>query len=242
MDYRISLWNYYHYANQPNLERVAQELRQAGFGIELWPRWQGEQNIYCELYKESVKCALRGMKISLHSGGARTFEENRTQIDFASHIGADNIVVHLPNLRLGEGKPDYSFAKDVVDYADSQGITIALENGPLRPLVSAIENIENLKICIDTGHIYFTDHSMKDYVDALRERVVHLHLQDTLEESDHYILGTGIIPIQDWEYLWSVLEEDGFTGACVFEIRPRSVLLSAHTSIRFLNSIRVLGS
>jgi len=237
MDYRVSLWNYYHYSSVPSLERVIADVKAQGYGIELWPAWQQERNLYTELYYEPVKAMLRGVRASLHSSGPQDFEGHKAEIDFAAYVGADRIVVHPDHLKVNVEKPDFALARDVLEYGRTKGVAIVLENGQLEELVRTIEAIPEFGICLDTGHVYFTSHTMKDFVDALKPRIAHLHLQDTLEESDHYILGTGIIPRTDWEYLWAALAEMRFHGPAVFEIRPRTVLRSVEESIQFLRSV-----
>ena len=44
--YSISLWNYFHYAYQPSLERVIADIWSAGYGIELWGSCWNEPDLY----------------------------------------------------------------------------------------------------------------------------------------------------------------------------------------------------
>lgn len=236
-DYRISLWNYSHYVRRFSLERAVDEIVSNGYGVELWPNWQDDVDLFDEVYRERLKVLLQGVRSSWHTGGARDFEANQRQIDTAAYVGSDVVVVHAPTLALGEENPDYGLAREVVAYASEKGVMIALENGPLALLAAAMEQVDDLKICIDTGHVYFTDNPMKAYVDTLKPRLVHLHLQDTLPNTDHYFLGSGIIPREDWEYLAAALMEISFSGAAVFEIRPRVPLQTAEVSVRFFNEI-----
>ena len=119
--------------------------------------------------------------------------------------------------------------------ADQSGITIALENGDLGVLKRALQNLRGLKICLDVGHVYFTTNTMKEFVDALVGDICHLHIQDTLGEKDHYVPGTGIIPMEDWRYLFEGLKEKGFKGASVLEIRPRSPMQHAEQTVEFFS-------
>ena len=237
LDYRISLWNYTHYARKLSLECAVDEIVSNGYGVELWPNWQDDVDLYGEVYRERLRVLLDGVRSSWHSGGVRDLEGNQRQIDTAAHVGSDTIVIHAPSLHLNQDKPDYGLARDVVAYAKEKGVTIALENGPLATLAGAIENVEDLRICLDTGHVYFTDEPMTKYVDTLKSRLVHLHLQDTLPNVDHYFLGSGIIPKEDWQYLLAALEEIPFSGAGVFEIRPRVPLQTAEISKNFIDGL-----
>ena len=242
LHYRISLWNYGHYTYPQSLEAAIAESAANGYGVELWDGWKEDRKLFSPLYRERLRVALANVPSSLHSGGVQSLADHQVQIDCAAHIGSDVIVIHPGHLNPPDGKgPDLAYGRDVVQYAAARGVTIALENGPLWFLAAAIEGIEGLKICIDTGHLYFEEGrrgqgpaSMAEYLRVLRPRLAHLHLQDRLDDSDHYILGTGRIPPADWELLVRALEEDDFRGAGVFEIQPRRVLRTAAESVAFL--------
>jgi sugar phosphate isomerase/epimerase len=53
----------------------------------------------------------------------------------------------------------------------------------------------------------------------------------------HYALGTGGIPLQDWELLTATLQEIGFDGTAVFEIRPRNPYQTARLGQHFLENL-----
>ena len=58
-----------------------------------------------------------------------------------------------------------------------------------------------------------------------------------LAGKDHFELGTGAIPTEDWELLASVLDEIDFKGIAVFEIRPRRPLQTALRAHTFFESL-----
>jgi sugar phosphate isomerase/epimerase len=234
-NYRISLWNYFHYNAPGTLERVIGQIRDDGFGVEIWPRWFEEGNIFDPIYRRRLQLLIGDMPSSLHGGSQDNLEWQRLQVETAADTNSDVIVVHSGNLRLGGDDPDFAFAQEVLDMASSSGIKIALENGDLGILQRALENLDGLNICLDVGHIYFTSNTMKDFVDSLVDNICHLHIQDTLGKIDHYTPGTGIIPIDDWKYLFRRLDERGFDGASVLEIRPRSPLQHAELTRKFFS-------
>ena len=236
LKYRISLWNYFHYHAVGSLERVVDQIRKAGYGVEIWPNWFEEQNLFDPIFRPRLRALLSDMESSIHGGGPDTFDNHKMQIDTAAETGSDVVVVHSGHMRLGEN-PDFAFAQEVVDYARERDVTIALENGALPVLKRALENVEGLKICLDVGHVYFTPDPMKSFVDSLRKHICHLHIQDTLGEMDHYVPGTGIIPREDWRYLFRCLDEEGFSGAAVLEIRPRTPLQDAELTKRFFDDL-----
>ena len=235
--YAVSLWNFYHYTTSPTLEGVAKEVSSKGYGLELWPWYDEEKNLYSRSYREQLKQIVKGVEISLHSGDVRTFAEHQTQIDTASYIGGKVIVVHPDNLFSDYNNPDYTLAQDIVDYAKKERVTIALENGPLEILEKAIENVKGLKICLDIGHIYATEHSLGDFLDSLKEHLVHLHLQDYIkipDMFDHVTCGTGLISQDDWHLFFNTLKEINYRGIAVFEIRPRPPMVEIDQAVNFL--------
>ena len=200
--------------------------------------------------RDRLKKLLKGVPSSWHGGGPDIFQE----IDTASYVGSDVIVGHAGNFHLEGKNPDFAFAKRVLDYAKGKNVTMVMENsaggGFLPDLKKAIEELDDLKICLDTGHIYVYDEpnaSMKAYVDALKNRLHHLHLNDFLNHPvrdytggsypEHFIPGTGIMPREDWLYLFRALEEVNFRGAAVLEIRPRVPLETARETVKFFKAL-----
>ena len=51
MKYSVSLWNYFHYADVPSLERVITLLREQDYGVELWGSWREEKDLFDDLAK-----------------------------------------------------------------------------------------------------------------------------------------------------------------------------------------------
>lgn len=249
-DYRISLWNYHFYrqvasetlcarSSRPgSLERVIGSIRDAGYGVELFPGWFDTDNLYHPIYRKRLRMLTSDMASSLHGGGPATLEQHQLQIDTAAETESDVIVVHIDHMKLGGEEPDFTFAQEVLDLAHERGITIALETGPLSILQRALKNLRQLAICLDTGHVYHYRETMKAFVDALKYDICHLHVEDSLDgKTEHYVPGTGIISSEDWRYLFENLEEIDFNGAWVFEIRPRTPLQHAEQARRFLTEI-----
>ena len=142
---------------------------------------------------------------------------------------------------------DLDLARQAVAYAAERGVTLALENGidtpPFSLLTSAVENVQGLAICLDVGHLYRpwdpapTPDPMREFLDALREHIVHLHIDDAFPDTeldDHFAPGTGGIPVADWRLLASALQEVDYRGMAVFEVRPRTPLETAALSKAFM--------
>ncbi len=237
LNYRISLWNYFHYHGVGTLESVIESVRNAGYGVEIWPGWFDEQNLFDPAHRSRLKALIGDIPSSIHGGGPDTIEHHRQQIDTAADTNCDVVVVHSGHMRLGPGDPDLDFAREVLDLATTRGIVLALENGPLETLLRATQHLDELAICLDVGHAYFSPDPLRAFIDRLKHKICHLHLQDILEDSDHYVPGTGNIPRDDWEYLFRNLDEIGFEGASVLEIRPRDPLQHAAQTRLFLDQL-----
>jgi sugar phosphate isomerase/epimerase len=187
------------------------------------------------------------MTVSLHTAGANTFDLQRKQIDAAVDLGAEVIVLHPSDFVSKDSSDlDVQLACKAVAYASERGVRLALENGQLPFLVNAIEKVEGLGICLDVGHVYLTPDPMNKFLAALKQRIIHLHIQDVLPEAeaglpctgkDHYIPGTGGIPDKDWRLFAATLKEINFQGIAVFEIQPRNPLQTAFLGRTFMRKL-----
>jgi sugar phosphate isomerase/epimerase len=252
IQYSISLWNYSHYASLQSLEHELALIRAQGYGVELWSPWRGEADLFDQVGRARLRPILQGMRVSLHTAVVNTFELHRKQIDAAADLGAEVVVLHSDDLLATDRVSlDVPLARDVVSYAADHGVKLALENGQLRFLERAIEEVDGLGICLDVGHVYLTPDPMSSFLDALKHHIIHLHLQDVASDADaclpgsaddHYVPGTGAIPEADWELLAETLREIDFQGTAVLEIRPRTPLQTALLATRFLEPILGNGS
>jgi sugar phosphate isomerase/epimerase len=253
IQYAISLWNFSHYVQVASLEEELAKIRHLGYAVELWKQWPGRESLYASSQRASLKAALAGMPVSLHTGLVYTLAEQQAQIDAAHELDASVLVVHPDEFYAGgeTGHLDVALLADVVAYAAQRGVRIALENGPLDFLEQALGKVDGLRICLDVGHVYFTGEPLAAFLDALKPYLIHLHIQDILPLAeielphggrDHYVPGTGGIPEHDWELLVATLQEIAFDGTAVFEIRPRNPYQTAHWGSQFLNRLGLCHS
>ena len=183
--YSVSLWNYSHYTHVPSLERIITLLREQDYGIELWGSWKETKDLFDEVGRKRLKHVLQGMTVSLHTAGANTFDLHKKQIDAAVDLGAEVVVLHSSDFVSNDNSDlDVQLACKAVAYASEHGVRLALENGQLPFLANAIEKVEGLGICLDVGHVYLTPHPMSKFLDTLKERIIHLHIQDVLTEAE----------------------------------------------------------
>jgi len=243
MNYALSLWNYWHYVYVGTQEEAVEEISKAGFGVEAW--------YDPDMSPELADALRKADPVSVHATGAwmkKWCEEKnismqevwKMELDDCAAFGCRTIVLHGSHVISNDYQLDVQLAQFIVNYGRDVGIAVALENTLEEQGLSfqweadAIAGVDGLKICLDTGHIYWTDHSMADYLDALKHRIVHLHLQDIVLEQekavsegygpDHLQPGSGGISTEDWHLLKDALEETGFDGMGVFEVRPRHPL------------------
>jgi sugar phosphate isomerase/epimerase len=247
----VSLWNYTHYHHSFSLEEVLTQLQKHEYGVELWNSWTNDRDLFQPSSRERLKQALVDMPVSLHSQiGLQDWDSHQRQVDTAAEMGARVIVVHADNFFYDHRKElNLALMKRVVDYAEAREVLIALENGQLPILKQALQEVEGLKICLDTGHVYLTDDPMSAFLEELAPHVAHLHVQEILTAPerrlvgeagiilDHYTPGTGGIPAEDWQLLFGTLREEGFRGMAVFEIQPRRPLQTALLAERFVNQL-----
>lgn len=245
--YAISLWNFSHYAGPGDLEGELAAVRAQGYGIELWPHWPGEPDLYSPAMRDRLVSALAGMPVSLHSALVRGFAAQAAQVDAAAELGANVLVTHSDEFfQEGTRRLDAPLCRDVVAYAAERGVRVALENGQLPFLAAAIGAVEGLHVCLDVGHVYLTDALLCDFLDALGPRIIHLHLQDMGLPGeaemphalrDHYTPGTGSIPAGDWHLLARTLRALDFRGMAVFEVRPRNPYHTARLGRQFFQEV-----
>jgi len=247
LDLRISTWNYEGYSSPATLEEAVRDAAGAGFGVEVWPTWRGRSGVFAADNRSCLKELLAGVRSSLHAAGIESIEDIVEQIDACAETESDVLVVHIDHLRVGS-EPDFGFGREATSYASEKGVFLALENGELNYLVRALDRLSDLYICFDTGHAYVMDEfarPMHEFVNALKWRIRHLHLQDIYLERGtrrglfdaHRTPGTCDIPKEDYEYLFEALDETGYKGAAVLEVRPFGPVEVAHQTQRFLESL-----
>ena len=160
-------------------------------------------------------------------------------IEATAMLGARNTVCHpvappgaeynVPVCR--EKNRDFFLRKS--DTAQKHGVTLCLENmlssrhfdgsldkrycADLDELVELMDRIdrENVKICLDSGHMHYMGVSAATAVGQLADRVAALHLHDNDTYSDQHLLPfCGTI---DWTELMAALAKAGYQGDLTLE-------------------------
>lgn len=166
-------------------------------------------------------------------------DKMKKSVVITSLLGCSNLVIHpiMPNgiedLKNGKQRETWDlnveFFKSLIDFAKQYGITICLENMPMRDfsiatpekileLVKEI-NDDNFKICLDTGHVsIFPQLSVGNEIRKLGDYIKVLHIHDNMGDGDHHLYPTkGII---DWRDFVNALDEIGYEGVLSLETSP----------------------
>jgi sugar phosphate isomerase/epimerase len=179
----VSLWNYLYYEDPRGLEDVLCEIREHGFGVELWPAVysldpyrpayhpkfplkEGFTRLY-DLFQKThrpwLRQALGGMRSCWHS---RAFDEKppayssfdayQEEIDTAAFLGSEAISMHYIGEELttqGFTDTDRASIRRVLDYGEDQGVCVALETRDLDSMKKAVDTFDNLGVCLDPACI-----------------------------------------------------------------------------------------
>jgi sugar phosphate isomerase/epimerase len=158
----------------------------------------------------------------------------RRAIRLTAKIGCKNWVVHvmMPFGPNDAGFDDEAFLKINLDFfrellpcAKENGVTICLENMPMKQLTysttaKTLEIIhmiddENFKLCLDTGH----EAIFGNVGDAVRLAVKDLgvfHIHDNSgKRDDHWFPGMGVV---DWKDFMAAVKEIEFDGVLSLEV------------------------
>ena len=163
-------------------------------------------------------------------------EDLRRTVELAAEVGAEIVVFHpgrLPSeYRRDPGALEaarsvlYANLEELIPYAERLGVVLAVENkqrGSNRDLIltpqehrEVLERFPGLWACLDFGHLNTLGLDPVEFVRALGERLIHVHLHDNHGQADEHLpLGEGNL---DWKRCISALAEAGFSGTTVLEI------------------------
>ncbi|MFH1616856.1 MAG: TIM barrel protein [Planctomycetota bacterium] len=194
-----------------SFEQECSFLKSLGFGVELWPTIRGHNE--CRFTRPNwprLYDATKDMLVCLHSrNDGPTREEWDEQIQCAKMLNAC-IVTDLPSLCISDklAIADWDFAAEVISLAEHHKVRLCVETGQLGTLLQVGKKFKSVWYCFDTGVANLAGSTaFKRYVDALADRIVHIHLSDNYGQLDDHEppgLREGISR-QDWEYLLNAL-------------------------------------
>lgn len=174
--------------------------------------------------------------------GAEYVEKSRRSLEVAAEIGAEVMVAHAP-FRWERRARDWALAEADAEAAEA-GTTFAMENlFPVRNMsFSCVVTPEQLApfshVVFDTSHFGVAGIDLFEAWEALRERVVHLHVSDNFGngKDSHAPIGAGVLPLE--EFLTHVGASE-WHGTVTLELDCRSYLDSRESLVTFLRQERV---
>jgi sugar phosphate isomerase/epimerase len=194
------------------------------------------------LRKEGLGVVLHGPFMDLNPGALDPLVREATRLrfcqtlDLATRCGARLVVFHpgFDRWRYG-GRTDLwleaslSFWPSLIEQAAARGVLLALENifdQYPEPLATLMDQLDSpwLGHCFDVGHWnIFAKVTLREWIDAVGRRLVHLHLHDNDGASDaHLPAGEGNI---DFDSLFRLLDTLPQQLTATLEIHSRSGLL-----------------
>lgn len=234
IQFALSLWNFSHFSTTLSLEDIAEFARAHNYGLEIWPEYGNWTDLFDAQTIKKIRPVFEGIQLSLHTRtGQNTLDQHKAQIDSAVHYHADILVLHPDDVYYpGTREANLDLAGQALEYAKSAGVRLALENGQYGFLSNIYHQIETMQFCLDLGHVYLVPESLKQFLDLFKNRIIHLHLHDSLfpyeaikgqpawEFIDHHIPGAGVITAEDWYLLFNTMNEVNYQGSAILELRP----------------------
>jgi sugar phosphate isomerase/epimerase len=174
--------------------------------------------------------------------GAEYIEKSRRSLEVAAEVGAQILVAHAP-LRW-ERLARWWTANEADAEAAELGVAFAMEN--MYPVhgfcLSCVVTPEQLApfthVVFDTSHFAVAGIDLFEAWEALRDRVVHLHVSDNLGTGtdSHAPIGAGVLPL---ERFLAHIGASGWSGTITLELDCRAHLDSRDTLVSFLARERI---
>jgi sugar phosphate isomerase/epimerase len=117
----------------------------------------------------------------------------------------------------------------MVEYGESRGITVCLENLSERAdsFAPAFDAIANLKMTLDIGHaqLLSKQNTSWGFLEKFFSRIAHVHAHDnrggkTVKDDLHLALGEGIV---DYRAIITSLCAKGYDGTITMEVKPQDM-------------------
>jgi sugar phosphate isomerase/epimerase len=151
-------------------------------------------------------------------------------INKAAAVGIKIVVIHPSGEPIAESDRSMRLAcakkslAVLADYADTKGVTIAVEDLPRTCLgrcssdiLALISAHPSLRVCFDTNHLL--NESIHDFIMKTGSKIITTHISDydTTDER-HWLPGEGVI---DWHKLHADLVSVGYSGYWLYELSLR---------------------
>ena len=240
-----STWNFINAGGEyASAERVIETIQSMGLSPELWLNWPADPHCYDRPRWEALRELIgRAPALSFHTRNQR--ERMLEEIELLSFLGGCVLVVHPvvfsePAFRdeRPARHPDVPFIRELASAAREWGVLLGLENIFGRAFLDrTLERVDTfddrggLGICVDIGHAELKREVPRESaVDLIRDYgnvLLHLHVHDVRDNTDHLPLGTGRI---DYSGVAAALREAGFEGTAALEIQSQDPVATAKAS------------
>lgn len=174
--------------------------------------------------------------------GSNYVDKTRRSLEVAAAMGARTMVAHAPF--RWERTPRTWLRDEVQDEAAAAGVLFGMEN--LFPVGgrhwSSVITPEQLgvfpHVVFDTSHFAVAGVDLFAAWEALRDRVVHLHVSDNLGNGrdSHAPIGSGVLPL---ERFLGMIGASGWSGTITLELDCRAYLDTRDSLVAFLARERV---
>ena len=174
--------------------------------------------------------------------GAKYMEKTRRSFEITAEIGAKTMVAHAP-FRWERAARGW-VTNEVNDEAAEHGMVFAMENlfpvagRAFSSVVTPAELAPFPNVVFDTSHFGVAEIDLFEAWDAVKDRVVHLHVSDNFGngKDSHAPIGAGVLPLEDF---LAEVGSSGYAGTITLELDCRAYLDSREELVDFLQRERL---
>lgn len=235
-------------------ERIFEDVRNAGYEWVDLSSWETEA-----LHKKVVLSLLSkyGLKVSsyIHFESFAELEKNAPEclelayegVDTAAALGSDFLMIGIQDRGDIAGKDPQkireqliAYFRGICDYAKEKGVTPVIENIPDAGLSlcrwedvrAMMDEVPGLGYIYDSGTLLVAEEDSADYISALRDRLVYVHLKDMTEtkapEGPYFASASGRLLVNaptgkglvDMKTVLDQLAKAGYQGRMSVEFCP----------------------
>lgn len=156
-------------------------------------------------------------------------------LEYCAELESGIMVIHAMNARypfhVGEENQVHDFLGELCVRGKKLGVSVALENivsnvkageihCTLENQAKLYGDLEDLRFCLDIGHVALTSAQMKPEIDVVADRLVSFHVNNNDGKRDLHL--TPDIGEIDWADTHDYIRSKGYTGTFVLEINGHS--------------------
>jgi sugar phosphate isomerase/epimerase len=225
---------------EEDLRRIAE----AGFTHVHWCHQWNTDFLYSDWEIEQIAEWLKDFGLALtdlHAshgvekawGSSRDYERRSgvqlvvNRIDMTARLGGDVIIMHIGEEPSEEEcrevfwTPLWRSLDELEPFARARGVRIAIENGDFPAIRKVLARYapDYVGLCYDCGHGNLTPDGL-DEADALKDRLISVHLHDNDGTSDqHDLLFSGSV---NWDRLAGILAASAYSKPVSMELSMRN--------------------